>query len=106
MSDEMRQRLQLVVSELQNVAQQVASVDGQIKELEGTKELLSTQEAGRAVYRQSGPLLLEVADRETLLEDIHKSVVTLQGHLKALTEMESELRTQYDAIVNQFEGSQ
>ncbi|PXY76690.1 MAG: hypothetical protein CXX81_13980, partial [Methanobacteriota archaeon] len=56
-TEDIRQRLQMVVAELQSSAQQVASVSGQIKELEATLEHLSTQEEDRAVYRQSGPLL-------------------------------------------------
>lgn len=104
-TEDIRQRLQMVVAELQSSAQQVASVGGQIKELEGTLEYLSTQEEDRAVYRQSGPLLLEVSDREKLSEDIEKTIATLKEHELRLTTQEETLRTQYDQMVKQFEGS-
>ncbi len=104
-TEDIRQRLQMVVAELQSSAQQVASVSGQIKELEGTLEHLSTQEEERAVYRQSGPLLLEVSDRGKLSEDIEKTITTLKEHEQRLVVQEETLRTQYDQMVKQFEGS-
>ncbi|MBT4059421.1 MAG: hypothetical protein HOE69_03845 [Euryarchaeota archaeon] len=104
-TEDVRQRLQLIVSELQNAAQQVAAVSGQIKELEGTIELLASQEDDRAVYRQSGPLLLEVKDREQLKEDLRTSVDTLKEHAERLTSQEENFRQQYDEMVKQFEGS-
>ncbi|MDP6741465.1 MAG: prefoldin subunit [Candidatus Thalassarchaeaceae archaeon] len=103
--DDIRNRLQIIVAELQNCVQQVATVSSQIKELEGTIELLASQEDDRAVYRQTGPLLLEVADRESLAKDLKNTVETLSEHSDRLSQQETTLRAQYEEIVKQFEGS-
>ena len=103
--EDIRNRLQLVVSELQNAAQQLATINGQFKELEGTLLLLKSQDEDRSVYRQSGPLLLEVSDRVELISDIKKSIAALTDHSKILSDQEGKLRSQYEDIVKQFEGS-
>ena len=103
--DDLRNKLQIIVSELQNCVQQIAAVQGQLKELEATLELSGTQDGDRAVYRQSGPLLLEVSDRESLADDLNKTVETLSEHSNRLSQQETTLREQYEEIVKQFEGS-
>ena len=103
--DDIRNRLQIIVSELQNCVQQIAAVESQVKELEGTLKLLKTQDGDRSIYRQSGPLLLEVSDRKSLSDDLQKSVETLSEHSTRLSQQEVSLREQYEEIVKQFEGS-
>lgn len=102
--DDIRNRLQMIVSELQNCVQQIAAVEGQVKELETTLKLLSNQDPELSIYRQSGPLLLEVSDRDSLTDDLRKSVETLSEHSGRLSQQESSLREQYEDIVKQFEG--
>ena len=102
--DDIRNRLQIIVTELQNCVQQIAAVEGQVKELETTLKLLANQDPERSIYRQSGPLLLEVSDRESLSDDLAKSVETLSEHTSRLTQQEATLREQYEEIVKQFEG--
>jgi|GEM_PF-1058618 chaperonin cofactor prefoldin len=105
-TEDLRGELQTVVQELQLISQQVAAVKGQIGELEGTLEALSTQEEDRPVYRQSGPVLLEVGDREGLTEEIKVSIERLSEHVVRLEERESTLRSEYESIVQKFEGAE
>jgi chaperonin cofactor prefoldin len=104
--DDIRAELQTVVQELQLSAQQVATVKAQIGELEGTLEALASQEDDRPVYRQSGPVLLEVGDREGLAEELKVSIERLSEHVTRLEEREKSLREQYESIVKQFEGAE
>jgi chaperonin cofactor prefoldin len=46
-----------------------------------------------------------VSDREKLSEDIEKTITTLKEHEQRLVVQEETLRTQYDQMVKQFEGS-
>ncbi len=97
--------LQSLANQLQTVAQQVQSVDSQVKEIQGTLEALSSQEDGRQIFRQVGPLLLEVEDRAALKVDLEKSQDTLNAHLKRLKLRESELRDTYEEQVKEFESA-
>ena len=104
--NDMRTDLQNVVQELQLAAQQVATVKAQINELEGTLDALATQEEDRPVYRQSGPILLEVGDREALAEDLRNSIEQLSEHATRIEAKETSLREQYESIVKKFEGAE
>jgi chaperonin cofactor prefoldin len=87
-------------------AQRVATVKAQINELEGTLDSLATQEEDRPVYRQSGPILLEVGDREALAEDLRNSIEQLSEHATRIEAKETSLREQYESIVKKFEGAE
>ena len=104
--NDMRTDLQNVVQELQLAAQQVATVKAQINELEGTLDALATQDGDRPVYRQSGPVLLEVGDREALAEDLRNSIERLSEHATRIEAKETSLREQYESIVKKFEGAE
>jgi chaperonin cofactor prefoldin len=104
--NDMRTDLQNVVQELQMAAQRVATVKAQINELEGTLDSLATQEEDRPVYRQSGPILLEVGDREALAEDLRNSIEQLSEHATRIEAKETSLREQYESIVKKFEGAE
>jgi prefoldin beta subunit len=97
--------LQSLANQLQTVAQQVQTVESQVKEIQGTLEALSSQEDGRSIFRQVGPLLLEVEDRDALQSDLEKSKDTLSAHLKRLKLRESELRDTYEEQVKAFESA-
>ncbi len=100
-----RIELQQVVQELQATAQQVAAIAGQLREFENTLSLLLTQESGRAVYRQSGPLLLEVDDISALESELKKSIEALATHQENMIQQESALRERYDSLAKGFEGA-
>ncbi len=102
--EELRIQLQNIATKLQTTAQQRAAVSGQLKEISRTIQLLSTQDAERAVYRKSGEVLLEVADREELLEELQGSKVVIEQTLEQLTIREQSLKQSYDEIVTSFEG--
>ncbi|PXY70889.1 MAG: hypothetical protein CXX83_01805 [Methanobacteriota archaeon] len=104
--NDMRNDLQNVVQELQLAAQQVATVKAQINEFEGTLDALATQDEDRPVYRQSGPVLLEVGDRDALAEDLRNSIQRLSEHATRIEEREKSLREQYESIVKKFEGAE
>jgi chaperonin cofactor prefoldin len=58
------------------------------------------------VYRQSGPILLEVGDREALAEDLRNSIEQLSEHATRIEAKETSLREQYESIVKKFEGAE
>ena len=54
--------LEQIVQELQMVAQQVVSIQTQVRELQGTIDHLANQVEGNSIFQQVGPLLVEVDD--------------------------------------------
>ncbi len=56
--DDLRNKLQIIVSELQNCVQQIAAVQGQLKELEATLELLGTQDGGSCCLSTVRPAII------------------------------------------------
>ena len=102
---ELRAELQTLAQDLQMAAQQVVTVNAQVRELEGSLEALQKQPKERPVYRQVGPLLLEVEDRDELITELRSSIEKLQQHQRRLEEGEQQLRERYEQVVEQFEGS-
>ena len=70
--------LEQIVQELQMVAQQVVSIQTQVRELQGTIDHLSNQVEGNAIFQQVGPLLVEVDDIDTLSSSFKE---TCDSHL-------------------------
>lgn len=99
-----RERIQMLANQLQNSMQQVQTVDTQIREIEATINALEIQDADRPVYRQIGPLLLEVQDRVILKDELNSTIVTLKEHLERVQKSETELRELYEQAVNSFES--
>ena len=97
--------LEQIVQELQIVAQQLVSVQTQVRELETTMTHLSNQIDGNSVYQQVGPLLVEVDDLDALNQSLSETCSQLSEHADKLTLRESELRTAYESAVKQFESS-
>ena len=65
---------------------------------------LESQNPEKPVYRSVGNLLLEVSDREKLIEDLSESKVNIENHLKNLIEKEQSLRNNYEDLVASFES--
>jgi len=101
---EMTVPLEQIVQELQLVAQQLVSVQTQIRELEGTINHLNNQSDGNAVYQQVGPLLVQVDDISELQNSLSETCNQLTIHAEKLEEKESELRISYETAVKQFES--
>ena len=58
---EAAQQLQMVVAEVQAARQQVASLNAQLRELEGTVEAVKAQPEDMALHRQMGTILVELS---------------------------------------------
>ena len=99
------ERLQVVVGEVQSARQQVAAVRNQVSELEGTIAAVQAQPEGLALHRPLGGVLIEVADRAALLEDLRTSHAQLQQHLERLSEHEARLVEAYEELRKDIEGS-
>ena len=99
-----RERIQMLAGQLQNTMQQVQTVDTQIREIQATITALEIQDESRPVYRQIGPLLLEVEDRIVLKDELESSMNTLSEHLLKLQQSETEIRELYEQAINSFES--
>jgi chaperonin cofactor prefoldin len=47
--------------------------------------------------------LLEVDDRDKLMKELSDSKVTFETHLQRMIERETELRTQYEKVIDSVE---
>ncbi len=99
-----RERIQMLAGQLQNTMQQVQTVDTQIREIQATISALEVQNESRPVYRQIGPLLLEVEDRNVLKDELASSMETLSEHLQKIQQSETEIRELYEQAINSFES--
>ena len=99
-----QQKFQILVQELQIVVQQSATLRNQESELESTIELVTNQDAQMGLYRQSGAILAEVADRGTLLVELKSTKDKISKALSQLSKRESELRQNYEKLAKEFEG--
>ena len=99
-----RERIQMLAGQLQNTMQQVQTVDTQIREIQATITALEIQDESRPVYRQIGPLLLEVENRIVLKDELESSMNTLSEHLEKLQQSEIEIRELYEQAINSFES--
>jgi len=99
-------QLQLVVAEVQAARQQVSSVRAQVQELQGTIEAVESQPNDLALHRQMGGVLIEVADRASLLADLNETLQSLTVHLERFTEREKQLIQTYDELKQSLQGAQ
>ncbi len=98
------QQLQMVVAEVQAARQQVASLNAQVREIEGTVEAVKEQPEDMALHRQMGSILVEVEDREKLLEDLEQTLAQMKEAVEVVTEREKELISTYEQLKNSLEG--
>ena len=97
------QEIKALVQELQLARNQIQTVSTQINEISLTLESLSKQDKNRPVFRAVGNLLLEVDDRDELVNELSTSKETFESHLQRMVERENELRSQYDSVVSSME---
>ena len=71
---ESTQQLQMVVAEVQGARQQVASLNAQLRELEGTIAAVKNQPEDMSLHRQMGSILVEVEDRDQLIKNKLKEI--------------------------------
>tara|TARA_B100000767_G_scaffold133568_1_gene126752 strand:- start:1840 stop:2148 length:309 start_codon:yes stop_codon:yes gene_type:complete len=101
---EAAQQLQMVVAEVQAARQQVASLNAQLRELEGTVAAVKSQPDGMALHRQMGTILVEVEDRNQLLEDLEMTLVQMKAAVATMGERETELVSTYEKLKQALEG--
>ncbi len=101
---EAAQQLQMVVAEVQAARQQVASLNAQLRELEGTVQAVKDQPEDMALHRQMGTILVEVEDRSQLLEDLEATLVQMKSAVATMAEREAELISTYEKLKQSLEG--
>ena len=101
---EQAQQLQIVVGEVQAARQQVASLNAQLRELEGTLKAVKEQPEDMALHRQMGTILVEVTDRGQLLSDLEKTLDQMKSAVETMSKREAELIETYETLKQSLEG--
>ncbi len=101
---ESAQQLQMVVAEVQAARQQVASLNAQVRELEGTIAAVNNQPDDMALHRQMGTILVEVKDRAQLLSDLQMTLEQMKAAVETMVNRESELVATYEKLKQSLEG--
>ena len=101
---DLSQQLQIVVAEVQNARQQVASLNTQVREIEGTIDAVKNHPNDMALHRQMGTILVEVADRDKLLNDLENALQQLNSALVSIKSKEQELVSTYEELKKSIEG--
>jgi len=101
---ELAQQLQLVVAEVQTARQQVASLNTQLREIEGTIAAVKTQPDDMALHRQMGSILVEVKDRVSLITELESALEQLNSALVSIKKKEQDLVSTYEELKKSIEG--
>ncbi|RAH15816.1 MAG: hypothetical protein CMB20_001095 [Methanobacteriota archaeon] len=101
---ELAQQLQLVVAEVQTARQQVASLNTQLREIEGTIAAVKTQPDDMALHRQMGSILVEVKDRVSLINELESALEQLNSALVSIKKKEQDLVSTYEELKKSIEG--
>lgn len=101
---EAAQQLQMVVAEVQAARQQVASLNAQLRELEGTIIAVKKQPEDMLLHRQMGTILVEVEDRNQLLSDLETTLEQMKAAVSTMGEREAELVATYEKLKQSLEG--
>ena len=96
--------MQMVVAEVQAARQQVASLNAQVRELEGTIAAVNNQPDDMALHRQMGTILVEVKDRAQLLSDLQMTLEQMKAAVETMVNRESELVATYEKLKQSLEG--
>lgn len=96
--------MQMVVAEVQAARQQVASINAQVRELEGTIAAVKQQPEDLALHRQMGTILIEVEDRTQLLSDLEMTLEQMRSAVETMGKREAELVATYDKLKQSLEG--
>ena len=99
------EQFQIVVSEIQATRQQMASLNAQILELKATSDAVSNQPKELALHQQLGGVLIEVADRKSLIEVLENDIKTISEHLDRMQARETDLMNSYEELKKVLEGS-
>ena len=99
------EQFQVVVSEIQATRQQMASLNAQILELKATSDAVANQPKDLALHQQLGGVLIEVSDRNSLVEVLNNDIKTISEHLERLQTRETDLMNSYEELKKVLEGS-
>jgi chaperonin cofactor prefoldin len=100
------EQLQAVVNEVQAARQQVANLRAQVVELEATVDAVTNQPDNLDLHQQMGGVLVEVSDRDALLNDLQQTLLTLNEHLARFTERETQLMATYEELQAVLKGTE
>lgn len=101
---EAMEQLQMVVNNMQAARSQVASLNAQVQELEMTIIAVNDQPSELALHKQLSGVLIEVADRDSLVSELETNLTTLKGHLLRFSEREKQLVETYQELKKVLEG--
>ena len=101
---EAMEQLQMVVNNMQAARSQVASLNAQVQELEMTISAVTDQPSELALHKQLSGVLIEVADRDSLVSELETNLTTLKGHLQRSSEREKQLVETYQELKKVLEG--
>ena len=101
---ESTQQLQMVVAEVQGARQQVASLNAQLRELEGTIAAVKNQPEDMSLHRQMGSILVEVEDRDQLISDLETTLEQMKAAVETMGKREAELVATYEKLKQSLEG--
>jgi len=94
----------MVVSQVQGARQQIASLKAQLRELEATVIAVKNQPAELALLSQMGSVMIEVEDREKLMEDLELTLGQMKSAIETMAEKETELISTYEQLKQSLEG--
>lgn len=97
-------QLQMVVAQVQGARQQMASLNAQLRELEATVLAVKNQPKEFALHRQMGSVMIEVEDRDQLLEDLEMTLAQMKSATTTMAQKEAELITTYEQLKQSLEG--
>jgi len=95
---ETMEAIQRVVTEVQAARQQVANLKSQVQEFENTVIAVQEQPEEMAILRQIGGVMIEVHDREKLVEDLEHTIQLLSTSLERIIEREKQLIENYEEL--------
>ena len=101
---ELAQQLQLVVAEVQTARQQVASLNTQLREIEGTIAAVKTQPEDMALHRQMGSILVEVKDRSSLITELESALEQLNSAFSLNQKERTRFVSTYEELKKSIEG--
>ena len=70
-----------------------------------SNSILQPHHEGNSLFKQSGGILVQVDDKEALVEELKEGLEKFQSHVQHLVERESELRDLYETLVKKLEVS-
>ena len=98
------EQLQVVVSEVQAARSQVANFNAQLNELELTISAVKDQPEGYSLHKNMGNVLIEVSDKEHLVEELESQLEILRDAVIRISEKEAKLMESYELLKQQIEG--